>query len=77
MRNYGRSERNSHFWSPSVVAFERFFSFCSSSISEIKSEVGKQLQLQTGEGEGEGIDFMANCAFCDQKRNQEFKGLVT
>ena len=52
MRNYGPSERNSHFWSPSVVAFKRFFSFCSSSISEIKSEVGKQLQLQTGGGGG-------------------------
>ena len=55
------------------MAFKRFFSFCSFSISEIKSEVGKQLQLQAGEG----IDFMANCAFCDQKRNQKFKGLVT
>ena len=76
MRNYGPSERNSHFWSPSVVAFKRFFSFRSSSISEIKSEVGKQLQLQTGGGE-EGIDFMANCALCDQKRNPKFKGLVT
>ena len=50
MRNYGPSEQNSHFWSPSVVAFKRLFSFCSSSISEIKSEVGKQLQLQTGGG---------------------------
>ena len=58
------------------MAFKRFFSFCSFSISEIKSEVGKQLQLQAGGG-AEGIDFMANCAFCDQKRNQKFKGLVT
>ena len=57
------------------MAFKRFFSFCSFIISEIKSEVEKQLQLQAGRGEG--IDFMANCAFCDQKRNQKFKGSVT
>ena len=31
------------------MAFKRFFSFCSFSISENKSEVGKQLQLQAGE----------------------------
>ena len=61
------------------MAFKRFFSFCSFSISEIKSEVGKQLQLQAGGrgGGAEGIVFMANCAFCDQKRIQKFKGLVT
>ena len=71
MRNYGPSERNSHFWSPSVVAFKRFFSFCSSSISEIKSEVGKQLQLQTG---GEGIDFMAIALFVIRNETKNFKG---
>ena len=30
------------------MAFKRFFSFCSFNVSEIKSEVGKQLQLQAG-----------------------------
>ena len=32
------------------MASKCFFSFCSFSISEIKSEVGKQLQLQAGGG---------------------------
>ena len=31
------------------MALKRFFSFCSSIISEIKSEVEKQLRLQLGE----------------------------
>ena len=35
------------------MASKRFFSFCSFSISEIKSEVGKQLQLQAGRGGGD------------------------
>ena len=33
------------------MAFKRLFSFCSFCISEIKSEVGKQLQLQVGGGD--------------------------
>ena len=54
------------------MASKCFFSFCSFSISEIKSEVGKQLQLQAGGGEG--IDFMANYAFGDRNQTKNLKG---
>ena len=73
MRNYDLSERNSHFWSPSVVAFKRFFSFCSSSISEIKSEVGKQLQLQTGGG-GRGYISWQIALFVIRNETKNLKG---